>query len=111
MRDDDAPADLAGAATPALIEAELARVALSAPFRRSPRHMRFLRHLVLATLAGDDRQLREMTLGVDVFLRNAQRFDPRHDTIVRVEARRLRQKLALRPPQHRECGLGRPRDR
>ena len=95
MRDEDAPAHLAGAATPALIEAELARVALSAPFRRSPRHMRFLRHLVLATLAGDDRQLREMTLGVDVFLRNAQRFDPRHDTIVRVEARRLRQKLAL----------------
>jgi hypothetical protein len=35
-----------------------------------------------------------VVLGVEVFLRPAARFDPRQDSIVRVEARRLRQKLA-----------------
>lgn len=78
----------------ALIDAEIDRLAASAPFRRSPRHVRFLRHLVLATLAGDLSRLREIVLGVEVFLRSAARFDPKRDTIVRVEARRLRHKLA-----------------
>ena len=77
-----------------LIEAELARLAASSLFRRSPRHVRFLRHLVRCTLAGESARLREVALGVEVFLRHASRFDPRADSIVRVEARRLRQKLA-----------------
>lgn len=77
-----------------LIDAELARLAASPLFRRSPRHLRFLRHLVQCTLAGEHARLREVALGVEVFLRNATRFDPRQDSIVRVEARRLRQKLA-----------------
>ena len=79
--------------SPALVEAELVLIAASAGFRRSARHVRFLRHLVAATLSGDVARLREMALGLEVFLRNPSRFDPRRDTIVRVEARRLRQKL------------------
>jgi len=78
----------------ALIEAELSRLAGSALFRRSPRHVRFLRHLVQCTQNGETARLRELALGVEVFLRRADRFDPRQDSIVRVEARRLRQKLA-----------------
>jgi TolB-like protein/Flp pilus assembly protein TadD len=78
----------------ALVHAELERLAASAAFSRSPRHLRFLRHLVDAVLRGDTGRLREMALGVDVFYRSESRFDPRQDSIVRVEARRLRQKLA-----------------
>ena len=45
-----------------------------------------------ASLAGEHDALKEYTLGVEVFERGA-RFDPRADAIVRVEARRLREKL------------------
>ena len=77
-----------------LIDAELSRLAASSLFRRSPRHLRFLRHLVQCTLKGETARLRELALGVEVFLRRPERFDPRQDSIVRVEARRLRHKLA-----------------
>ena len=73
----------------ALIDAELARLAASALFRRSPRHLRFLRHLVQCSLNGEAARLREVVLGVEVFLRPAARFDPRQDSIVRVEAESL----------------------
>lgn len=79
---------------PPLIEAELERIAASSAFRRSARHVRFIRHLVACTLAGEAARLREMALGVDVFHRSAAGFDPRRDSIARVEARRLRDKLA-----------------
>lgn len=77
-----------------LIATELERLAASAPFRRAHRHLRFLRHLLALSRAGDSAGLREMALGVAVFHRPADRFDPRSDSIVRVEARRLRRKLA-----------------
>lgn len=77
-----------------LVDAELTRLAASAPFRHAVRQLRFLRHLVVATLAGEGQSLREMSLGIEVFMRSASRFDPQRDSIVRVEARRLRQKLA-----------------
>jgi tetratricopeptide (TPR) repeat protein/TolB-like protein len=77
----------------ALIHAELARLAASPLFRRSPRHVRFLRHLVQCTVDGQTARLRELSLAIEVFLRSPQRFDPRSDSIVRVEARRLRHKL------------------
>lgn len=78
----------------ALVDAELARLAAGAPFRRAQRHLRFLRHLLALSRAGDSAGLREMALGVAVFHRRADQFDPRSDSIVRVEARRLRRKLA-----------------
>lgn len=77
-----------------LITAELDRLAASAAFKRAHRHLRFLRHLLALSRAGDSAGLREMALGVAVFHRPADQFDPRSDSIVRVEARRLRQKLA-----------------
>jgi tetratricopeptide (TPR) repeat protein len=77
----------------ALIEAELEQIAASAPFRRSAQLVRFLHHLVDHGLAGRLNELREIVIGVAVFDRSASRFDPRHDSIVRVQAGRLREKL------------------
>jgi TolB-like protein len=54
---------------------------------------RFLRFCVEETLAGRASELKEFTLGLGVFDRPPD-FDPRTDPIVRVEARRLRDKLA-----------------
>jgi TolB-like protein/Tfp pilus assembly protein PilF len=77
-----------------LLQSEVARIAQSAAFRTSPRHRRFLEYLVAHAMRGDGSRLKEMTLGIEVFDRNASSFDPQQDTIVRVEARRLRARLA-----------------
>lgn len=90
----DAPHDSLPDPSPALIEAELDRVAASDSFVRSSRHVKLLRHLAALALQGDHAGMREMALGVAVFGRDAATFDPRADSIVRVEARRLRQRLA-----------------
>ena len=51
-----------------------------------------VRYLVKHTLEGNAEQLKEYSLGAEVFDRG-ESFDPRTDTIVRVQARRLRSKL------------------
>jgi len=53
---------------------------------------RFLRFTVEQTIQGHADSLKESVLGMEVFDRTSS-FDPRTDTIVRVEARRLRSKL------------------
>jgi predicted ATPase len=53
---------------------------------------RLLDYLVEHSLEGSADQLKEYSLGVEVFDRG-ESFDPRIDTIVRVQARRLRRKL------------------
>jgi hypothetical protein len=53
---------------------------------------RFLTLAVERTLLGCTEDLKEYALGRDVFNRGEQ-YDPRHDSIVRVEAQRLRRKL------------------
>ena len=79
---------------PALVEATLDRLVASSTFRRSQRHRRFLAHLVRAALAGEHERLKEVVIGIDVFGRSLERYDPRRDPIVRVEAGRVREKLA-----------------
>lgn len=54
---------------------------------------RFLRYTVERKLRGEEGQIKEFLLGQEVFDRGAD-YDPRTDPIVRVEARRLRQRLA-----------------
>ncbi len=88
----DAPAD-AGISS-ALIRSELARITRSRSFQPSRRHQRFLRHLVEQAVAGNFGALKEQVLAIEVFERPHDAFDPARDTIVRVEARRLRQRLA-----------------
>jgi tetratricopeptide (TPR) repeat protein len=86
----------------AAVQDELARVLAAPAFAGALAHQRLLRHLVQATLDGRADELKETVLGIEVFQRPADRFDPRRDSIVRVEARRLR----LRLRQHYEAGPG-----
>lgn len=76
-----------------LVATELSRIEASATFRRSKRHRELLRHIVTRTLAGETSCLKESVLAVEVFGRDPAGFDPQKDTTVRVEVRRLRQKL------------------
>jgi serine/threonine-protein kinase len=77
-----------------LVREELARIEASAALRTSTQLRALLRHLVDHTLAGDTHRLKELALGIEVFGRPAASYDPRRDPIVRVEARRLRERLA-----------------
>ncbi len=77
----------------AQVELSLAHIEGSAAFRSSPRHRALLRHLVERTLDGELVALKETVIAVEVFKRSASQFDPKSDTIVRVETRRLRARL------------------
>jgi TolB-like protein len=74
------------------VQAALERVLASSAFTGSDQLKRFLRLVVERTLQGQPDQLKEYTLGVEVFERGAG-YDPKLDPIVRVQARRLRLKL------------------
>lgn len=88
------PATAAPTPAPDEVAAALAHLEASEPFSRSARHRHLLRHLVACALGGDTAALKESVIAVQVFGRSAATFDPRQDTIVRVEARRLRSRLA-----------------
>ncbi|MDP9113933.1 MAG: tetratricopeptide repeat protein [Acidobacteriota bacterium] len=75
-----------------LVRRELERLLASQTFHSAKGQKRFLWFVVERTLAGCAQELKESTLGVQVFQRGSQ-FDPRLDTIVRVEARKLRARL------------------
>ena len=68
------------------------KILAAACLRDSHLLQRFLRYVVGHTLAGERGQLKEYSVAVDVFERDAS-FDPRVDPVVRMAARRLRQKL------------------
>lgn len=68
------------------------RLLRSAAFRRAGRLRRFLEYVIEEELAGRGERLKEYTIGVGVFERRGD-FDPRIDTIVRVEAIKLRERL------------------
>lgn len=74
------------------IEAALARVQAWPGLSRSPQLARFLNYIVEARLAGNEAGIKAYSIAVDVFGR-PQSFDPQHDPIVRVQARRLRSAL------------------
>ena len=74
------------------IRAELDRILASKGFASAGRISKLLRYVVDKTLAGETDQLKEYSVGVEVFERD-EKYDPRLDSIVRVEAGRLRTKL------------------
>jgi TolB-like protein len=82
---------LGGVARSAVVS-QLERILQSATFIRSKRLGRFLRFTVEQCLDGRQSALKEYLVGVEVFGK-METFDPRIDSIVRVEARRLRSKL------------------
>lgn len=75
------------------LDAELQRVLASTTFKPSRRHRHLLEYLVRHTVNGHEAALKESVLAAEVFERPLATFDPVRDTIVRVEARRLRQRL------------------
>ncbi len=75
------------------IEAALERILASRILVASPRQQALLRHITTETLEGRGERLKEFSLAVDVFGRPGT-FDPRIDSIVRVQASRLRSQLA-----------------
>ena len=78
----------------ALIDAELERVLGSKAFAQSRRQQQLLSYLVKSAASSPRAVLKETVVALEVFGRALDRFDPRTDNIVRVEARRLRQRLA-----------------
>lgn len=78
--------------SPEQIRTQLEKILTSSLFVRSERLCRFLRLTVGLAISGDTRHIKEYMLGRDVFDRGPD-YDPRADSIVRVEARRLRKKL------------------
>jgi serine/threonine-protein kinase len=83
---------MAGDITEREIRAQLDRILQSGMFKNSERLQRFLKFAVKCALNGTTDQLKESVLGRVVFDRGAE-YDPRTDSIVRVEAQRLRRKL------------------
>ena len=74
------------------VRAEVDRILASKGFASAGRLSRLLRYVVDKTLAGEADQLKEYAVGVEVFDRDSN-YDPRLDSIVRVEAGRLRSRL------------------
>lgn len=72
---------------------ELEAVLRSPMFVRAPRLARLLSHLCEKRFAGETSQIKEYSIGIDVFDRGSS-FDQDTDSIVRVEANRLRKRLA-----------------
>jgi hypothetical protein len=73
--------------------AELKTVLESEEFSRAPTLARLLSYLCEKVFSGEADQIKEYSVGVDVFRRGAS-FDQESDSIVRVEANRLRKRLA-----------------
>jgi len=75
-----------------MIGKELDRIVHSRSFSRSEKLKRFLVFLVDRKIHDEACKVKEYTLGVEVYGRGSS-FDPRIDSIVRVEAHRLRMRL------------------
>src|SRR5262249_37415115 len=75
------------------VRAQVERIAASPGFAKSARLCHFLRFVVEETLAGRGDRLKEYVVGTTVYGRG-QSYDPRTDATVRVEAAKLRQRLA-----------------
>jgi len=74
------------------IRLQLDRLLASEAFANADRMSGFLRYVVERALAGESNRVKEYVIGLEVFGRDEQ-YDPRLDSIVRVEARRLRAKV------------------
>ncbi|MDY7106967.1 MAG: hypothetical protein S0880_37815 [Actinomycetota bacterium] len=73
--------------------AALERALASAPFVNADRMRQMLRFVVTETLAGRAFRVKERTIAIEA-LGRATDFDPRHDAVVRVLARRVRNALS-----------------
>jgi hypothetical protein len=84
------PADL----TPEMILAQLQLLTRDEIFRTSKRSIAFLRFVVEETLKGSEDQIKERTIGMEVFGRSSS-YDTNLDHVVRTAATELRKRLAI----------------
>jgi hypothetical protein len=75
------------------IRAQVERLLLSKAFETSEVHRRLLTYLAEKTLAGESDRLKEYIVGLEAFGKPPS-YDPKHDSIVRLQVGRLRQKIA-----------------
>ena len=75
------------------IREQVARICGSPQFRAAGRLRDFLNFVVTETIEGRGCQIKEYTIGTLVYARHPL-FDPKLDSIVRVEAMKLRNRLA-----------------
>jgi hypothetical protein len=80
--------------TPEMIRAQLDLLVRDEVFRSSRRSVAFLRYVVEQTLNGSASQIKERTIGVEVFGREPT-YDTNLDHIVRTAATELRKRLAI----------------
>lgn len=78
--------------SPEDIQRQVDRILASNAFQKAGRSSAFLSYIVNKTLAGEAERIKEYAIGVEVFGRDTT-YDPALDSIVRVEATRLRARL------------------
>ncbi len=84
--------DSDSAPSPSSVREQMERLRKSVSFNGSDRLLVLLNYIVEETLGGRGKDLKEATIGNEVYRRHPP-YDPRIDSTVRVEARRLRRKL------------------
>src|SRR5438552_16694801 len=72
---------------------QIQRITASKAFKTSEVHRNLLVYLSEKSLSGDAQNLKEYTVGLDVFGKPSS-YDPRQESVVRMHVGRLRQKLA-----------------
>jgi len=73
--------------------AQVQRILQSKAFRTSEVHRNLLNYLAEKSLSGDAENIKEYTVGLDVFAKPSS-YDPRQESTVRMHVARLRQKLS-----------------
>ena len=79
-------------AAPGEVRGQMERILANRRFAASERSAAFLRYVVDRTLAGDSASIKEVVIAVEIYGRSAD-YDPKIDSVVRVEASRMRAKL------------------
>src|SRR3954467_13251657 len=74
-------------------QAQVQRIVSSKAFKTSEVHRNLFNYLAEKSLGGEAHNLKEYTVGLDVFGKPAS-YDPRQESVVRMHVGRLRQKLA-----------------
>src|SRR5436190_3435924 len=71
---------------------QIQRIVASKAFKTSEVHRNLFNYLADKSLAGEAQNLKEYTVGLDVFGKPST-YDPRQESVVRMHVGRLRQKL------------------
>jgi hypothetical protein len=92
--DVETPAQTEESISPERIRSQLETLSRDEGFRSSRRSVAFLRYVIEETLKGAAEQIKERTIGVEVFGRSTS-YEPNLDHIVRTAASEVRKRLAI----------------